>query len=198
MNKILLFVDGTPRCVQAAHIAISLARQFKCGIVAQYIIDPQRVFNLEGYEGTSGLCGSGVFIESQHEIMETLTGLGESLLMSFAALAEGHSIRVEQVVDVGNTAEELKKRALGCNLIVLAAASNGISKVVADSVEVLAVSVESEKSILLMEPLGAVQSQVTQILAHLRKMGFALQTMNDLGNSIVRIGPAHPPLSAAG
>jgi nucleotide-binding universal stress UspA family protein len=49
--------------------------------------------------------------------------------MSFAALAEGAGVRVTQFIDVGDTTEELKKRAVeaDADLVVIAEAPSIIS-----------------------------------------------------------------------
>lgn len=126
--RIYFFVEGSPLNRIAADVAISLAKKIGSTIVAQFVIDPQRLFEMEGYEGLTGLCGSGVFIETEQGLIPPLTALGESLLLAFTALAEGQEIRVDQFVDVGPVPEEIRKRACDTGLLVLAGSDANIQR----------------------------------------------------------------------
>ncbi len=120
MKTILFVLDGSPLASTAARQVIQLAQACQGKIIAQFVIDPQKLFDLEGFSGP-GLCGSGVFIETEQALIPPLMHLGEMLMMSFTARAEGAGIEVEDFIDVGNPAQEIALRAAGSDLVVLPA-----------------------------------------------------------------------------
>ncbi len=176
MKSILLIVEGTLVAKIAADTAIALARSSNAEIVAQFIIDPQRLFELEGFCscgcGGRGLCGSGVFIECEQEIATSLANLGESLLMSFAALAEGQSIKVEQYTDTGNKAQEIARRASGADLVILGETEENfeVSKGLRATVSCPVLLVQSHSQALLIEPIAQKVDLVAQLIAQLESM----------------------------
>jgi hypothetical protein len=94
----------------ASDLAISLAQAKDEDIVAQTVIDSDSVMSLTGYRGYAGLCGSGVFLGAYHEIVNALTSVCDSLLMSFTARAEGRGLRVKSFIDTGDVESVLRAR----------------------------------------------------------------------------------------
>ncbi|MBS2004315.1 MAG: hypothetical protein JST44_22600 [Cyanobacteria bacterium SZAS LIN-5] len=152
--SILYLAQGTPLSKTAAELAIALARSLRTDVIGQFIIDPQRIFELEGFEGLAGLCGSGVFLEAEQKIIPPLTALGESLLMAFAALAEGQEVRIDSFVDVGSAAEEMALRGKDASLVVLSANKENlpIAERLSCSMTCPILLVQSDTQVLLIEP----------------------------------------------
>lgn len=118
--SILYFIEGSSLSKTAGEVSIELARKLRSDLIAQFVIDPRRIFSLEGYKGAPGLCGSGVFIEAEQNIIQALKGLGDSLMHAFAAIAEGHDVSLCRFVDVGPIMHEIANRTKTCRLVVLA------------------------------------------------------------------------------
>ena len=156
MKTILFVVDGSPLACAASYEVIYLAKASPSKIIAQFIIDPQRLFDLQGFEG-EGLCGSGVFIETEQELIPPLVRLGETLLMSFTARAEGAGVDVEVFVDVGNPAREIASRATDCDLVALpaTAANSTLSNELVDLIACPILLVQSQIDGMLLEPKAA-------------------------------------------
>lgn len=118
MKSITFVVDGTSEGRVAAQVAIMLAQQLKAKIIAHYPIDTKAVFALAGLT-EPGLCGSGPFIEAEQTIVNALTTLGQSILLSFAALAEGHGVEVETCTVAGDVSQEVLRNSQNSSMIVL-------------------------------------------------------------------------------
>lgn len=117
--SIYFYVEGSPASKQAADVCIAAARKFHSDVVAQFVIDPQRLFEIEGFSGLPGLCGSGVFIDTEQKLISPLSGLGESLLASFCTLAEGQFISVKSFVDIGAVVDEVRSRSSECEIRIM-------------------------------------------------------------------------------
>jgi nucleotide-binding universal stress UspA family protein len=196
MKSILLIVEGRPVSKIAADIAIALAGSQNASIIAQFITDPHRVFEFEGFCdcgcGGRGLCGSGVFIEAEQEIVSALTKLGESLLMSFAALAEGESIEIEQHTDVGNKAQEIAGRASGVDLVLLGQTEEHLQVIrsleAALSCPVLVIQSRSES--MLIEPASEQVDSVVELIEQLTRIGVKVTERKALGGGLWQIQAA--------
>lgn len=118
--SILYQCEGSKLGKIAGELAINLARRLQIDeITAQFVIDPQAILQLEGFDGTAGFCGSGVFIEAEQRIIAPLVSLGESLLMAFSAVAEGNGLKVANFIDIGPRGLEIARRAVHSDLVVM-------------------------------------------------------------------------------
>lgn len=151
--SILFLVEGSPLSKVAGDLSIALAEKLHTSITAQFVVDPQKIFKLEGFEGIPGLCGSGVFIEAEENMIQPLTSLGETLILSFSALAEGHGVQVNPCVDIGSTAQEVERRAAQNSLLVLASSEGNLSIIAGlkASVDCPILELQADLSILLHE-----------------------------------------------
>lgn len=198
MKSILLSVEGTPISKLAADVAIALAGNFRASIIAQFVIDPHRVFEFEGFCdcgcGGRGLCGSGVFIEAAQTIISALTELGESLLMTFAALAEGGSIEVEEHVDVGNKAQEIARRALEADLVILGESDDAFTlvKSLGATLSCPILIIQSANTVLLVEPAVEEANPAirAEVIKQLKGMGFRITEKKELGERLWEIQAA--------
>lgn len=118
--SILYFIEGSSLSKTAGEVSIELAKKLRTDLIAQYVLDPRKIFSFVGYEGQPGLCGSGVFIEAAHNIIQALKNLGESHMHAFSALAGGQELSLSKFIDVGPLTQEIANRARTCSLVVLA------------------------------------------------------------------------------
>lgn len=198
MKSILLIVEGLPISKIAADVAIGLACACKASITAQFVIDPHRVFEFEGFCdcgcGGRGLCGSGVFIEAEQSIVRALAELGESLLMTFTALAEGRSIQVEQHIDIGNKAEEIAGRACGEDLVILGETEEALqlSRSLGATLSCPILVVQSMNTALLIEPVAEETDSAVRVkvIEQLKEMGFHVTDKKTMGGGLWQIQAA--------
>lgn len=117
---VFVLLDGSQETVAACSVAIELARATEKCLIAQSVINRAGIMQLAGYQGYPGLCGSGVFMEAFHSIVEALTAVHESLQLSLAARAEGCGVQVKQNIDIGTFEEVLATRIGSETVLVLA------------------------------------------------------------------------------
>lgn len=175
--SILFHVEGSPLSKIAGDMSIGLARKFETEIIAQFIIDPQKIFDLEGFEGVAGLCGNGPFIETEQDIIPPLMSLGESLLMAFAALAEGQDIYVHQFVDIGEPAQEMAQRGEHNHFMMLAGSEENfpLAHMVTMALPSLILLVQSEADVLLIEPADVDHNILSALRSHLTDMSIRFE-----------------------
>ena len=160
MFAVNFIVDGTPETAYASQFALKLAYAYGNHLVCHAFIDGDKVFQVEGFTGLPGLCGSGVFMEAYERIIADLVALLESLFEPLRARAEGSNIFFEPHIWVRNPCGcctpcicALSKAAPGA-LYVLAAHPTNIQ--LADMIfekthsPVLVIQCEADKSALLL------------------------------------------------
>ena len=181
MKTILYLTQGTPLAKVAAELAISLARGLEASITAQFVVDPQLIFELEGFSGR-GLCGSGVFIEAEQQIIVPLVNLGESLLMSFTALAEGQDVSVRQFIDIGDSAREIAQRAADSDVVILAGthANSLVARALLPIFSRTVLLVQSPSEVLLLEPQASDGEFASILIEHLAAMNIKLQASKQI------------------
>lgn len=177
MNTILLRIQGPPICLTAADVAIKLARRLNSNIIAQFVIDPHQIMDLEEFSGR-GLCGSGVFIDAQQKISSALKDLGGYLMKFFTAVAEGYGIPVDEFVDAGDIFEEIKERSTEVSVIILAETKDNrsLAQKLANALTCPVIVVKSSSAVDLFES-EQTNSTVSHIVAkHLADMNIRLDT----------------------
>lgn len=102
MFTVNFIIDGTPETAFAAQFVLKLASASGDRLVAHAFIDGDKVFQVEGFTGLPGLCGSGIFMEAYERIVSDLTALLESLFESLRARTEGANIFFEPHIWVRN------------------------------------------------------------------------------------------------
>jgi nucleotide-binding universal stress UspA family protein len=120
MNKrsFLLVLDGSEESRWAAQAAWALARTSGFGVTAQYVVDTPSLWRLLSY-GRAGFIGSGPFFEAYEAMVPSLRRLGETLLDVYNSQAEGMEIDSDVAIDEGSPAEEIAKRAIDHDVVIL-------------------------------------------------------------------------------
>jgi len=148
-SSILAIIDGSSNNEAVCRWACSLAKATQSDIKVQSIIDDQLLLGLSGFDGASGLTGSGVFIAAHEAMLCTMTELYESILVSFCARVEGDiQVNVEKYIDRGKLPECVKLRAKPEDFIVMAATT-------ANRNELWQISQSSSCPVLLVDQNGA-------------------------------------------
>lgn len=127
---ILAIVDGSSGNENVYRWTCSLASLCKSRIEVQALIDDRQILRLTGYDGQSGLCGSGVFIAAQQVVIGALTELYESIMLSFCARIEGELKQqtVSKFIDVGDAQESIEHRARQADLLIVAVGTASIKQ----------------------------------------------------------------------
>ncbi|MBX9879111.1 MAG: universal stress protein [Candidatus Obscuribacterales bacterium] len=177
MNTILLRIQGPPICLTAADVAIKLARRLNSNIIAQFVIDPHQIMDLEEFSGR-GLCGSGVFIDAQQKIAIALQELGGYLMKFFTAVAEGYGIPVEEFVDTGDIFEQIKARSTDASVIMLAETKDNrvLAEKLAGELPCPVIVVKSSSAVDLFESEQTNSSFAHVVTRHLTDMNIKTDT----------------------
>lgn len=123
----LLYLDGSEESRQAAYFAWQLAEQSGAQLVAQYVIDTAGLWNFLSYD-SAGFIGSGPYVEASERIVDVLRSLSESLFLSYCSQAQGRRLSVQTAVDEGDPADEIARRALNHDLVIIGYRSRSYSQ----------------------------------------------------------------------
>ncbi len=119
-SSILAVIDGSSLNSVVCWLAQSLAKITQSDLKVQATIDEQLLLRISGYDGSGGLTGSGVFLQAQQSMLESMTELYESILTSFCSRAEGElNSKVEQYIDIGDLVDCIQLRAGFEDLVVV-------------------------------------------------------------------------------
>jgi nucleotide-binding universal stress UspA family protein len=113
IQNILVAISGSDASINAAKYALVLAKQFKCGLTAVYVVDTATLRQL---------VITNIFLEDESEDYEkSLMENGERYLNYVQELAAQKSVKVETVLRKGAVFTEILREAeqKSCDLIIL-------------------------------------------------------------------------------
>jgi nucleotide-binding universal stress UspA family protein len=113
IQNILVAVSGSDASINAAKYALVLAKQFKCGLTAVYVVDTATLRQL---------VITNIFLEDESEDYEkSLVENGQRYLNYITELASQKSMKVETVLRRGAVFTEILREAEqnACDLIIL-------------------------------------------------------------------------------
>jgi nucleotide-binding universal stress UspA family protein len=113
IQNILVAISGSDASINAAKYALVLAKQFKCGLSAVYVVDTATLRQL---------VITNIFLEDESEDYEkSLMENGERYLNYIRELAAQKSVKVETVLRKGAVFTEILREAeqKSCDLIIL-------------------------------------------------------------------------------
>jgi nucleotide-binding universal stress UspA family protein len=170
MERILFLAQGSLTACAAAQMVIKIAQRTGAEVLAEFVVDRARIRDIEEFDGRPGLCGSGVFVEAEQSIIRSLSELGESTLVAFAALAQGVGVRVSQSVDVGASLDILVSRAADCDVLVLPGteANVVVAREVAENSQRPVILVSQD--IYLLAPDGADPRIMSELISELEEI----------------------------
>lgn len=114
----LLAIDGSQESCSAAHFAWDLANQTDSSVVAQHVVDTKAIWRFLSYD-LAGFIGSGPYMEAKERITETLHSIAEALMLSYGSQVGGRSPEFETHIDDGEPADEIARRALDHDLVII-------------------------------------------------------------------------------
>lgn len=114
----LLAIDGSQEACSAAHFAWDLANQTDSSVVAQHVVDTKAIWRFLSYD-LAGFIGSGPYMDAKERITETLHSIAEALMLSYGSQAGGHCPEFETYIDDGEPADEIARRALDHDLVII-------------------------------------------------------------------------------
>lgn len=117
-RSILLPLTGSQESLYAAELAWTLAKKTGANVTAQHVIDTRGSLEFISHE-KPGLIGSGLYVAAYESICQSLEALSIKLENSYNSRAASLGISTDFVVDKGDPAEEICKRANDYNLIVM-------------------------------------------------------------------------------
>lgn len=117
-SSILLPLTGSQESLYAAELAWDLAKKTGAKVTAQHVIDTRGSLEFISPE-KPGLIGSGLYVAAYESICQSLEALAIKLENSYNSRAASLGISTDFVVDKGDPAEEICKRANDCNLIIM-------------------------------------------------------------------------------
>ncbi|MDD4446804.1 MAG: universal stress protein, partial [Methanothrix sp.] len=112
LNNILMATDGSDTSMQAADLAISIAKCVGAVVTAVYVVDVHRLAQLPGYAAMPGI---------KDNLMELMFKEGSEALEEIGDKARDAGVAYERTIAQGDPGEELLKlcRDKGFDLIVL-------------------------------------------------------------------------------
>ena len=114
----LLILNGSHEAKLAAQFAWGLSASSQANVVAQQVIDVPAIWHFLRFT-LPGLVGSGVYFEAETKIAETLRAVAETVSLSYMAEAEGHGLEFATLIDEGDTADEICRRAQEHDLLII-------------------------------------------------------------------------------
>jgi nucleotide-binding universal stress UspA family protein len=127
-KKILIATDGSDTSMQAANMAISIAKYAGAVLTAVYVVDVHRLAQLPGYAAVPGI---------KDNLMELMFKEGSEALEEIGDMARDAGVAYERTIAQGDPAEELLKlcRDNEFDLIVLGTiGKSGLTKFLLGSV----------------------------------------------------------------
>ena len=118
MKNILLAFDGSSQSYEAATICWHWAERGLVNLTAQHVVNTRGLWQFLDFH-TPGLTGSGPFIAAQTAISKELRILAETLATAYNAKAQGAGVESECFIDEGSAREEILKRSMDNDLIVV-------------------------------------------------------------------------------
>lgn len=117
-SSILLPLTGSQESLYAAELAWVLAKKTGANVTAQHVIDTRGSLEFVSPQ-KPGLIGSGLYVAAYESICQSLEALAIKLENSYNSRAASLGITTDFIVDKGDPAEEICKRASNYNLIVM-------------------------------------------------------------------------------
>jgi len=114
----LLPLDGSKESQTAAYFAWELASCTGSSITAQHVVDTPAVWRFLAHD-LAGFVGSGLYLDARERIIETMRSVAEALMLSYSSQIDGQSLESEQIIDEGDPATEIARRAHNHDLVIL-------------------------------------------------------------------------------
>jgi nucleotide-binding universal stress UspA family protein len=118
MSSYLLPIDGSQESRSAAYFAWELAGRTGASVTAQHVIDSARLWRFLAHDH-AGFVGSGLYFEAREKILNVLHSVGESLMMAYNTQMAGQNLSGASVIDEGDPATEVARRAADHDLVIL-------------------------------------------------------------------------------
>lgn len=114
----LLALDGSAESMAAAYFTWELAKKSGGRVVAQHVVDTTKIWDFLSFD-LAGLIGSGVYLSARDRIMDTMYSIADALMYSYNSRVSGYDIVFDNFIDSGELADEISKRAVGADLLVM-------------------------------------------------------------------------------
>jgi nucleotide-binding universal stress UspA family protein len=114
----LLALDGSAESMAAAYFTWELAKKTRGRVVAQHVVDTTKIWDFLAFD-LAGLIGSGVYLSARDRITDIMYSIADALMHSYNARVSGYDIAFDNFIDSGELAEEISKRAVGADLLVM-------------------------------------------------------------------------------
>lgn len=114
----LLAIDGSEESRSAAYFTWELANQSGSRVVAQHVVDTAAIWRFLSHD-RAGFIGSGIFMDAREQIIEIMHSVADSLMLSYDSQIDGQALNFENVIDEGEPAAEIARRAKDHDLVIL-------------------------------------------------------------------------------
>jgi nucleotide-binding universal stress UspA family protein len=127
-SKILVPVDGSVCSQRAVDYALWLAQDLGAGVSAQHVIDPRLLELIIAPEFAETL-GFGASVNAAEKVMAALKVIGQTILDLVKKEGQGN-IEVETFLDYGMTVEQIVKRSVSHDLVIIGHRGNIAEKTI--------------------------------------------------------------------
>jgi nucleotide-binding universal stress UspA family protein len=122
---VLLILDGSAQCLCAAEWCWQFCQLNGAKLDALHVINTPGIWEFLEHE-LPGLIGSGPYMESRELIRESLTSIGDSLMISYKARAGERGVEGICTVEEGNPIQVICQKAKAYDLVVVGNKMSGL------------------------------------------------------------------------
>jgi nucleotide-binding universal stress UspA family protein len=117
-DKIMIAIDGSDPCYQAAKQGVEMARIYGSEVTAVYVVDVKRLVQLPGYTGIPGM---------KDELLAAMLDEGKEATKEVEEMALAARVPSRKIVLKGHPSDELLRYSQGTKMDLLVMGSIGKS-----------------------------------------------------------------------